>query len=384
LSNLNHTLVNATGDITLAVGEGGTIDMRGSTGTILQAGGQVTIFADNIVLDENVKLSDLIQASNIVVGPSKILREVSLTGAGKLSAEPEVTLPVNLILSNNGPEADTYTLNVTDSAGWTLGQLPSTIEVKELDIVELVLNVTLPTTRGATDMITVTATSQADSKVKASTKVQVAVLGNIITPTSLTATAVSQTQIDLSWTDNSNDETGFKVERDGSLITTTAANATSYSYSGLSCGTNYSYSVKATNADGDSTAVTASATTSACPPPSRPKPTSRPLRIEIKGSGTGSVTSDPEGIDCSEEDDAVCKYTFDMNTKITLTPQAGPDSEFTAWIGDRDCSGGEFVLKQSWVGMLCVLSPHRDTCHTDATCHTFDEYARSLLYPRCR
>ncbi len=273
LSNLSGTVINATGDITLAVGEGGTINMKGSTGSILQAGGQVQIFADNLVLDENVALSDLVQASEIVVGPSKLLREVSLASPGKLSAEAEITLPVNLILSNNGPEADTYTLNVTDSAGWTLGQLPSTIEVKELDTVELVLNVTLPTTRGATDVITVTATSQADSEVKASTEVQVAVVReNIITPptspTSLTATAVSQSQIDLSWTDNSNDETGFEVERDGSLITTTAANATSYSDSGLSCGTTYSYSVKATNANGVSVAVTASVTTQACPPPS--------------------------------------------------------------------------------------------------------------------
>jgi len=87
--------------------------------------------------------------------------------------------------------------------------------------------------------------------------------------------------------------------------------------------------------------------------PPRPKPTTRPLRVEMKGTGTGSVTSEPEGIDCSDEDDAVCKYTFDMNTEITLTPKAGPDSEFDHWSGDRDCSGGQFVLEQSWVGMLC-------------------------------
>jgi len=181
LSNLSDTVLNATGDITLAVGEGGTINMKGSSGSILQAGGQVQIFADQIVLDENVALSDLVQATDIVVGPSKILREVSLASPGKLAAEPEITLPVNLILSNNGPEADTYTFNVTDSAGWVLSQLPSTIEVKELDTVELVLNVTLPATRGATDVITVTATSQADSEVKASTAVQVTVALETIT-----------------------------------------------------------------------------------------------------------------------------------------------------------------------------------------------------------
>ncbi|MCK5521943.1 MAG: leucine-rich repeat domain-containing protein [Thiomargarita sp.] len=351
-SGLESTAIESTGNITLAVGNNGLVNMTGINGTVLKAAGDVKIFANSILLDDGVELSDVIQAKNIVTAPSKILYDVLLTGLGIITGLPDTTMPLSFALTNNGPMADAYTLTVSDSAGWPLSQLPSSIELKELETVEFVLNVTLPTTRGATDVITVTVTSQADSKVKASTEVQVAVQGNIITPTSLTATAVSQTQIDLSWTDNSNNETGFKVERDGSLITTTAANATSYSDNGLSCDTTYSYSVKATNADGDSTAVTASATTSACPS-SRPKPTTRPLRIEIKGSGTGSVTSDPEGIDCSEEDDAICKYTFDMNTKITLTPQAGPDSEFTAWIGDRDCSGGQFVLKQSWVGMLC-------------------------------
>ncbi|MDM8559357.1 choice-of-anchor Q domain-containing protein, partial [Candidatus Parabeggiatoa sp. HSG14] len=86
-----------------------------------------------------------------------------------------------------------------------------------------------------------------------------------VAPSALIATAVSQTQIDLAWTDNSVIETGFKIERAGSLITTTAADATSYSDSGLSCGTTYNYSVKATNATGDSTATSASATTSSCP-----------------------------------------------------------------------------------------------------------------------
>ncbi|RKZ73168.1 MAG: hypothetical protein DRR19_31255, partial [Candidatus Parabeggiatoa sp. nov. 1] len=152
LSNISGTVIAATGDITLAVGEGGIINMQGSTGAILQAGGQVQIFSNEIMRDENLALSDLIQATDIIVGPSKILREVSVTSPGKLLAEPETTLPVNLTLSNNGPEADTYTISVTDSAGWTLDQLPSSLEVNALSTVGLVLNVTLPATFGMTDV----------------------------------------------------------------------------------------------------------------------------------------------------------------------------------------------------------------------------------------
>jgi transcriptional regulator CtsR len=77
-------------------------------------------------------------------------------------------------------------------------------------------------------------------------------------PSSLSATAVSGTQINLSWTDNSNNETGFKIERKtGSggtyaQITTVGANIISYSDTGLSASTTYYYRVRATNSVGDS------------------------------------------------------------------------------------------------------------------------------------
>jgi predicted phage tail protein len=84
-------------------------------------------------------------------------------------------------------------------------------------------------------------------------------------PSALTATAVSSTQIDLAWTDNSSNETGFEVyssTTSGSgftLLTTTAANATTYSNTGLSASTAYYYQVRAINASGE-TAFTSEAT----------------------------------------------------------------------------------------------------------------------------
>jgi hypothetical protein len=77
-------------------------------------------------------------------------------------------------------------------------------------------------------------------------------------PSSLSATAASGTQIDLSWTDNSNNETGFKIERKtGSAgtyaqIATVGANVTSFSNPGLSASTTYYYRVRANNSAGDS------------------------------------------------------------------------------------------------------------------------------------
>ncbi len=81
-------------------------------------------------------------------------------------------------------------------------------------------------------------------------------------PSSLTTTAaVTTNQINLSWTDNSNNEDGFKIERapdaGGSpgtwtQITTVGANITTYSDTGVAVDTTYWYRVRAYNALGDS------------------------------------------------------------------------------------------------------------------------------------
>jgi hypothetical protein len=84
-------------------------------------------------------------------------------------------------------------------------------------------------------------------------------------PSELTATAAGSAVIDLSWTDNSSNETGFKVERgtDGiafSLIATVGAGVTTYSDTGLNGGTTYYYRIYAYNDNGNSAYSTANAT----------------------------------------------------------------------------------------------------------------------------
>jgi peptidyl-Asp metalloendopeptidase len=93
-------------------------------------------------------------------------------------------------------------------------------------------------------------------------------------PTALTATAAGTGQINLTWTDGSSNETGFKIERSSggaafAQIGTVGAGVTSLSNSGLTEGTAYSYRIRAYNASGDSaysniaTATTATATPTA-------------------------------------------------------------------------------------------------------------------------
>ncbi len=84
------------------------------------------------------------------------------------------------------------------------------------------------------------------------------VQSNISAPSNLQATAVSSSQVNLTWTDNSDNETGFKVDRKtGSSGTwsqagTVGANVSSYQDSGLSANTSYYYRVRAYNASENS------------------------------------------------------------------------------------------------------------------------------------
>jgi len=78
-------------------------------------------------------------------------------------------------------------------------------------------------------------------------------------PTNLTATAVSPTQINLAWTDNSGGEDGFLIERcEGGnkcvfiQIAGTSANVTAFASTGLKPSTNYTYRVRAFSTGGNS------------------------------------------------------------------------------------------------------------------------------------
>src|SRR5262249_23000397 len=91
-------------------------------------------------------------------------------------------------------------------------------------------------------------------------------------PMNLATAPVSSSQINLTWQDKSNNETGFKIFRstDGTSFTqvgSVGANIKTYSDGGLLASTFYYYRVFATNAVGDSDASnTASATTLPTPP----------------------------------------------------------------------------------------------------------------------
>jgi Fibronectin type III domain len=103
-------------------------------------------------------------------------------------------------------------------------------------------------------------------------------------PSTLTATAVSATRIEIAWRDNATRETGFQVQRSTtggggsfSVLTTVGSNVTSYGNDGLGQATQYCYRVRAVRTNGGSASYsafsnTACGTTLASSPPPPPPP----------------------------------------------------------------------------------------------------------------
>ncbi len=90
-----------------------------------------------------------------------------------------------------------------------------------------------------------------------SATLQITVVAALAAPTNLAAASTLAKRIDLSWTDNSSGESGFKIERSTngtsfSKLATVGANVTTYSNSGLRSGRKYYYRVRAYDSKGNS------------------------------------------------------------------------------------------------------------------------------------
>ena len=153
---------------------------------------------------------------------------------------------------------------------------------------------------------------------------------------------------ELLWADNSTDETGFHVERklgvNGAygVIATTAANVTSHADLNLADNTTYCYRVNAFNGAGNSPyspevcGTTPAAATTPPPPPQQFSLTVNVIKTTTSsGTGNGTVTSSPAGINCG----STCSALFNSGTSVTLTPAPASGSIFAGWSG-AGCSTG--------------------------------------------
>jgi len=168
-------------------------------------------------------------------------------------------------------------------------------------------------------------------------------------PTGLTATPVSQTQINLSWTDNSTNEDYFEIYKLANnqlvQVATSAANATSYSFTG-SCGIAYKFHIVATNAGGTSAASnTASATTDQCTPGVPTGLTATPVsQTQINLSWTASSGATSYKIYQVTSDHA---FIYIGSTSITSYPVTGLSCDY---VDPYTGTGYRFIVTASNAG----------------------------------
>ena len=115
-------------------------------------------------------------------------------------------------------------------------------------------------------------------------------------PANLAAQVASSTQINLSWSASSDNVgvTGYKLFRDGTLVTTSTG--TAYQDSGRTPGTTYDYTVLARDAAGNESAQSAVATAST------PAPDSSPPNASLTAPAAGSVVSGNVTVSASAAD----------------------------------------------------------------------------------
>ncbi|MCY3714372.1 MAG: fibronectin type III domain-containing protein [Gemmatimonadetes bacterium] len=161
-------------------------------------------------------------------------------------------------------------------------------------------------------------------------------------PSSLSATAKSSSRIDLGWTDNSDNETGFKIERKLSSaanssfrqVGTTSANDNDYSDSGLSEGTGYTYRVRAYNASGNSVYSASASATTKVSIPSAPSSLSASVRsaTTIRLSWTDNASNE-SGFKIERKLSSAADSTFSQVGTASANARSYTDSGLSASTG---------------------------------------------------
>ena len=144
-------------------------------------------------------------------------------------------------------------------------------------------------------------------------------------PSNLAALAASQTRVDLTWADNSNDETGFVIERatgNGAfaVLTTVGANVTTFADTSTAASTSYQYRVKAVKAGSGSTLESAYTNTAGATTPANPVAT--PAAFAESG---GQVVIEAEHFDANTPQGGASWNAANAPDASGTVLQAGPD-----------------------------------------------------------
>jgi hypothetical protein len=148
---------------------------------------------------------------------------------------------------------------------------------------------------------------------------------------SLAAGAATGAQLTLDWVDGSGGTAGFLIERKTGTtgafaqIANTGAGVTTYADTTVTAATTFCYRVRSANSGG-----TSGYSNEACGAAADSGTT---LTIGKSGTGSGTVTSTPQGINCGTD----CTESFPAGT-VTLMAAPAPGSIFGGWSGGG-CTG---------------------------------------------
>ena len=201
-------------------------------------------------------------------------------------------------------------------------------------------------------------------------------------PSNLQQAGATQNSLTISWQDNSNNETGFKIYYwDGwnpVYLVSVGANVTSFTESSLSCGTTRGYQVTAYNGSGES-APTAwvDASTSACAPVADfdawPQSGNAPLTVSMHNISSGNYSScfweygdGATGASCDGYHDHTYSAADTYTVRLTVTGPGGSNIRTRA--GYINVTSPCYILTRthSGSGSDPVASPLNSTgCSTD-------------------
>jgi len=231
-----------------------------SDGTLMSDGvvsGDGTLMSDGVVFGDGTLMSDFVALSKDIINNGDysismpIVREVPPTAPGRLIALATSGSQIDLSWKEASSNESGFTVE-RSTDGITFTQI-ATLNANAVSYSNTGLAASTSYTYrvnsfitdvGSTSSAIVTATTLAPPPAA---------------PTALAAPSVTSTQINLTWTDASTNETGFKVERcTGSTCTNfvevaqVGANLKAYSSTGLVRATTYRFRVRAFNLNGNS------------------------------------------------------------------------------------------------------------------------------------
>jgi uncharacterized protein (TIGR02145 family) len=178
-----------------------------------------------------------------------------------------------------------------------------------------------------------------------------------VTPSNLIGVVTSTTQINLSWTDNSTNESGFKIERKTgtgtyAVVGTTATDVTTFIDTGLTPSTTYTYRVYSYNAGGNSptysnelTLTTANVITLNVPGPNL---------TDIDGNTYQSVTNC--GLTFTKTNLNVSKYTDGTTIPQVTDPTQWANLTTGAWCyyNNTTANGTTYGRLYNWYAVVGI------------------------------